>query len=600
MTMNWTLPLKILYSILISCFFVVPALIGYALKVEVTRQTFWVLGVYGMIVFLFIFLQLFFATLNRFFVCYYKKHLPKAVSLRTHIRSTQLPVEKKQDKVIEIESVFDREEINSSTSSQVEEDILLETNTRLATKLGLAVVGYREEPRLFTQCLESVKSLNYPDPFKTVVVIDGDEEEDREMAASFRTVFPDCPVVILPQLPSIIFQKMKQDQDPEKPGPLDYDQIIRDTYTLPTDTVAVCYLQPHRGKRHAMYTAFRVLMAAGCEAVVSTDSDTKFDPNAMLEMESALYWFPNIGAAAGDVRIWNSKDSLLSFMSSLRYWMAFNIERAAQSFNRCVTCVSGPMGIYRSHVLKQVLDDWITQTFLGMECTYGDDRHLTNRALLCGYRVVYTHLAYCETETPSNFLRWFKQQTRWSKSFYRELFWNARSLHKHSPWMAAELFYQGLYPFVLLFSIFNILFSKSPFVLIVWLMSLAAISCIKSLYALVVARSFRFIIFPLYSLYYIFGLVPAKLWAIISLWDVGWGTSARSAAEMKRENVFWLKLKEALPVLIWLLLLFGGVAFNVVIFVLLPDKPNILDFFGFGSTMSNPTSIIFFPNPKSM
>ncbi|KAG2235512.1 hypothetical protein INT48_003075, partial [Thamnidium elegans] len=513
---------------------------------------------------------------------------------------TQLPVEKKQDKVIEIESVFDREEINSSTSSQVEEDILLETNTRLATKLGLAVVGYREEPRLFTQCLESVKSLNYPDPFKTVVVIDGDEEEDREMAASFRTVFPDCPVVILPQLPSIIFQKMKQDQDPEKPGPLDYDQIIRDTYTLPTDTVAVCYLQPHRGKRHAMYTAFRVLMAAGCEAVVSTDSDTKFDPNAMLEMESALYWFPNIGAAAGDVRIWNSKDSLLSFMSSLRYWMAFNIERAAQSFNRCVTCVSGPMGIYRSHVLKQVLDDWITQTFLGMECTYGDDRHLTNRALLCGYRVVYTHLAYCETETPSNFLRWFKQQTRWSKSFYRELFWNARSLHKHSPWMAAELFYQGLYPFVLLFSIFNILFSKSPFVLIVWLMSLAAISCIKSLYALVVARSFRFIIFPLYSLYYIFGLVPAKLWAIISLWDVGWGTSARSAAEMKRENVFWLKLKEALPVLIWLLLLFGGVAFNVVIFVLLPDKPNILDFFGFGSTMSNPTSIIFFPNPKSM
>ncbi|GAA5801725.1 hypothetical protein HPULCUR_007177 [Helicostylum pulchrum] len=600
MTMNWTLPLKILYSILISCFFVVPALIGYALKVEVTRKTFWVLGVYGMIVFLFIFLQLFFATLNRFFVCYYKKHLPKAVSLRTHIRSTQLLVESKQDKVIEIESVFDREDISSSTSSQVEQDISLETNTRLATKLGLAVVGYREEPRLFTQCLQSVKSLNYPDPFKIVVVIDGDEEEDKEMAASFQTVFPDCPVLSLPQLPSLVFQKMKQDQDPEKPGPLDYDQIIRDTYTLPTDTVAVCYLQPHRGKRHAMYTAFRVLMAAGCEAVVSTDSDTKFDPNAMLEMESALYWFPNIGAAAGDVRIWNSKDSLLSFMSSLRYWMAFNIERAAQSFNRCVTCVSGPMGIYRSHVLKQVLDDWIAQTFLGMECTYGDDRHLTNRALLCGYRVVYTHLAYCETETPSNFLRWFKQQTRWSKSFYRELFWNARSLHKHSPWMAAELFYQGLYPFVLLFSIFNILFSKSPFVLIIWLMSLAAISCIKSLYALIVARSFRFIIFPLYSLYYIFGLVPAKLWAIISLWDVGWGTSARSAAEMKRENVFWLKLKEALPVLIWLLLLFGGVAFNIVVFVLLPDKPSILDFFGIGSTMSNPTSIIFFPNPKSV
>lgn len=211
--------------------------------------------------------------------------------------------------------------------------------------------------------------------------------------------------------------------------------------------------------------------------------------------------------------------------------------------------------------------------------------------------MVYTHLAYCETETPNAFLRWFKQQTRWSKSFYRELFWNARSLHKHSPWMAAELFYQGIYPFVLLFSIFNILFSKSPFVLIIWLMSLAAISCIKAIYALIVTRSIRFLVFPLYSLYYMFGLVPAKIWAIVSLWDVGWGTSARSASEMKRENVFLLKLKEALPVLIWLLLLFGGVAYNISVFLLAPNHPNILDFFGFENTMSNPTSIVFFPIP---
>lgn len=389
MTMNWSLPLKILYSVLISCFFVVPAMVGYALKIEVTRQSFWVLGVYGMIVFLFIFLQLFFATLNRIMVYHYHKKLPKAVSVRSHIRSNEILKNEtvKQDdyeKVIEIESVMDKEELSSSTSSQIDETTQELTNkrTRLATKMGLAVVGYREEPLLFTKCLESVKGLNYPDLFKIVVVIDGDEEQDREMASVFQKVFPNCPIVGLPELPSITFQKMKVKENEaelnkEKSIPLDYDQILRDAYTLPTDTVAVCYLQPHRGKRHAMYTAFRVLMASGCEAVMSTDSDTKFDPNAMLEMESALFWFPNIGAAAGDVRIWNCGDSVLSFMSSLRYWMAFNIERASQSFNRCVTCVSGPMGIYRSHVLKEILDDWITQSFLGMECTYGDDRLVT-------------------------------------------------------------------------------------------------------------------------------------------------------------------------------------------------------------------------------
>lgn len=386
MTIDWSLPLKILYSIAISCFFVVPAMIGYAMKVEVTRQSFWVLGVYGMVVFLFIFLQLVFATLNRIMVYHYKKKLPKAVSVRSHIRNNETLKnealkQEPNEKVIDIESVMDKELLTSSTSSQVDESTqgISDEKTRLATKMGLAVVGYREEPLLFTKCLESVQGLNYPDLFKIVVVIDGNEEDDREMANVFQKVFPDCPVVALPELPSVTFQKMKEkgdegEQTNEKDLPLDYDQILRDSYTLPTDTVAVCYLQPHRGKRHAMYTAFRVLMAAGCEAVMSTDSDTKFDPDAMLEMESALFWFPNIGAAAGDVRIWNCNDSLLSFMSSLRYWMAFNIERAAQSFNRCVTCVSGPMGIYRSHVLKEILDAWITQSFLGMECTYGDDR----------------------------------------------------------------------------------------------------------------------------------------------------------------------------------------------------------------------------------
>jgi hyaluronan synthase len=225
-------------------------------------------------------------------------------------------------------------------------------------------------------------------------------------------------------------------------------------------------------------------------------------------------------------------------------------------------------------------------------------RHLTNRALMRGYRVVYNHLAFCETETPTAFLRWFKQQTRWSKSFYRELIWNARCLHKQSPWMAAELFYQGIYPFVLLFSIFQILFSKSPFVLVVWMISLILIATIKTFYSLLVSRSLKFLAFPLYSLYYLFGLVPAKLWAIISLWDVGWGTSARSAAELKRENVFWSKFKEALPVLVWLLLLIGGVAYNIVIFVSQPEKPNGIDFFGFGTTFQDPSSNVFYPNPK--
>lgn len=336
--MLWTFPLKLTYSITVSCLFVVPAIIGYALHLHITERSFWALGVYGTVVFVFITLQLLFATLNRVTLHFYRKH----------------------------------------------------PQTRPPTRVGLAVVGYREEPTLFRQCLESVQRLEYPEPIKIVVVIDGKDPQDQEMAAIFEKTFPNCPVVVLPKLLS---EKDEDEQDvaaavvddekvsssssssqQKQQRQLGASTLQQSVSTLPTDTQAVCYLQPHRGKRHAMYTAFRILMAAGCEAVMSTDSDTRFDPQALKEMEKALYWHPNIGAAAGDVRIWNANDGLLSFMSSLRYWMAFNIERAAQSFNRSVTCVSGPMGLYRSEVLEQILDEWIGQRFLGMECTYGDDR----------------------------------------------------------------------------------------------------------------------------------------------------------------------------------------------------------------------------------
>jgi hyaluronan synthase len=155
--------------------------------------------------------------------------------------------------------------------------------------------------------------------------------------------------------------------------------------------------------------------------------------------------------------------------------------------------------------------------------------------------------------------------------------------------MAAELFYQGLYPFILMFSIFFTLWSQTSLVLAAWIASLAAIGLIKMFYALIVSHNIRFLLFPIYSLYYLLGLVPAKLWALVSMWDVGWGTSARSASELKKETQILLKLKEALPVIFWWCLIFSGVIFNIVAFTVHPPVTRY--------DASSPTSITFYPNP---
>lgn len=44
-----------------------------------------------------------------------------------------------------------------------------------------------------------------------------------------------------------------------------------------------------------------------------------------------------------------------------------------------------PEGLYRNDLLQQFLESWYNQKFLGTHCTFGDDRHLTNRMLSMGY-----------------------------------------------------------------------------------------------------------------------------------------------------------------------------------------------------------------------
>ena len=64
---------------------------------------------------------------------------------------------------------------------------------------------------------------------------------------------------------------------------------------------------------------------------------------ALLELVRVLDEDPRVGAVGGDVRILNPLDSWVSFLSSLRYWVAFNVERACQSYFHCVSCISGPL-----------------------------------------------------------------------------------------------------------------------------------------------------------------------------------------------------------------------------------------------------------------
>lgn len=378
--------------------------------------------------------------------------------------------------------------------------------------VGIQVVGYREDPEFFRKCLRSVVDLRYPNIRKVLVVSDGNKEEDMYLEEIFREEMGGDVVWLNAPLSELsVYERL---------------QVVKD---IKTRGKYVMVFQPNGGKREAMYTAFQSLLHEEVEYVLPTDSDTILDPDAVVHLLAPME-NPRIGAVTGDVKIWNNNRPL-SFFSALRYWFAFNLERSAQSFFGVVTCVSGPLGLYRSSVLRKVIDPWVDQRFLGEKCTYGDDRHLTNRILGEGYKVVYTHFAYCFTETPTNFTRWVSQQTRWSKSFYRELLFNVRSFHKHELWLTYDLLYQGLYPFFLLYSIIwhGILsFQEGTFTyLILWMLTIFMGGWARSLFAYAWTGKRLFYLYFIYSYLYIAGILPAKIYALLTLWDTSWGTSPR-------------------------------------------------------------------------
>src|SRR5256886_11515534 len=107
----------------------------------------------------------------------------------------------------------------------------------------------------------------------------------------------------------------------------------------------------NRGKRMAQDAAFRHCHG---ELLVTVDSDTIVDLDAVSEIVAA-FDDERVGAVTGDVGVTNFRTNLLTRLIEMRYWVAFNQERAAQSCFRTVLCCSGPLAAYRRVAPRRAL-----------------------------------------------------------------------------------------------------------------------------------------------------------------------------------------------------------------------------------------------------
>ena len=403
--------------------------------------------------------------------------------------------------------------------------------------VSVHITGYREDPEYFERCLRSVDTLSYPNLTGIVVSIDGNDEEDIYMADIALKVFGNrvttVPLDFIPSMEKRIFS------------------IGINTSNVPVYVIT----QPHSGKRDAMYSAYMVGKKLKSEFFMSTDSDTIMEKNTLSELVYQTFGEKKVDAVAGQLKIFN-KENWLSYLSAARYFMAFNLERASQSFHGVVNCLSGPLGLYRMSSFDIVANDWVDQTFMGKRCTFGDDRHMTNQILSIGGRTTYTHRSVAHTETPTVYSRFVAQQTRWSKSYWRELLlqtqWVTRSWY-----LVMETVYGLLFPSLILATILTVIFTRTWWSLFAILSITFTMPLLRSLIAFFLFEPESIIFLNvLYPIMYFTTLLPVKFVALFTVNQTNWGTSSRK----KIVN----SLGPIVPVMIWICILTCGIVIHIV------------------------------------
>lgn len=285
------------------------------------------------------------------------------------------------------------------------------------------------------------------------------------------------------------------------------------------DLVTTIRFPRNRGKRAALEAGFR---RARGEIVVTIDSDSVIQPGTLLAM-AGPFLDPKVGAVAGKVAVYNRAQGLIPKMLRVRYILSFDFLRAVQSAYGTVYCCPGALAGYRVSVVRQVLDAWKQQTFLGTQCTYGEDRALTNFILEQGFNTVYQRSAVVHTVVPRTYQKLCRMYLRWDRSYVREEIRFARILWKRPAGallislfdkVITNLRYPVAYTSLVLLVIHSV---QDPVTIIRLMFAIGLVSAFNMLYYLHSERSWDFVygifyaFFSFFTLFWVFPYAAATV-----------------------------------------------------------------------------------------
>jgi len=307
------------------------------------------------------------------------------------------------------------------------------------------------------------------------------------------------------------------------------DEVILIIDTTDTTCIAIAERYPVTlvttnvpGKRDALRIGWN---AASTDLVALVDSDTIWAPNVYAEV-CKPFADPRVGGVGTRQNVYRPK-GFLARITDMFLDHRYYDENACQSVvGQAVSCLSGRTAIYRRALLMEIEQEFMHETFWGVQCLSGDDKRLTTLILEHGHLTYMQRSALVWSTFPVTLKEFGEQRLRWARNTWRS---DLRALSRRWSWRHPFLCYtmldKAISCFTLLvgpsYLIYSLVTHRWLFVALLavwWQISRSA----KLLPHLRRKPSSFFIILGYVAVSWVMALI--KIWALITVREQRWLT----------------------------------------------------------------------------
>jgi len=285
----------------------------------------------------------------------------------------------------------------------------------------------------------------------------------------------------------------------------DNTKAVLDEYQKDHPSLVVIHLEQNAGKKAALC---RAMQEAKGSIFAHTDSDSRWEPQAIGRIVRIFMNNPMVGAVSGHGRAHNASTNTFTKMQDA--WMEgqFSVRKAFESVFGSVSCVSGPLAVFRKETIYNFLPAWEGDTFLGQPFRFATDRTMTGFVLGARWihakvlkkyagspfletiyepkkwKIVYCRSARSYTIVPDTFKRIIRQQTRWKKSFLRNIFQVGPFIWRKPLPVAINYYLHVIFVFFAPFVVIHVVFLSRQFFLAALLYYIFSVIVVGMLFAL--------------------------------------------------------------------------------------------------------------------